>query len=226
MVCLIIGDVERFSIGAMNAESLVLFYFPNLYYSMYGHVETLAREILRGANSVEGVEAKLWQIPETLPPEELVRLRAPPKSDVPIINPFKLPVADGFVFGFPTRLGMMAAQFKAFLDSTQYLWKAQMLAGKPAGIFYSTSCQGVGQETAPFTAITQLVHHGMIFVPIGYTFGPGMFEMKEPKGGSPYGAGTYTGDGSRQPAELELQQAFHQGNHIATIIKKRNEKGE
>lgn len=89
------------------------------------------------------------QIPETLPPEELVRLRAPPKSDVPIINPFKLPVADGFVFGFPTRLGMMAAQFKAFLDSTQYLWKAQMLACKPAGIFYSTSCQGVGQETAP-----------------------------------------------------------------------------
>lgn len=70
------------------------------------------------------------------------------------------------------------------------------------------------------TAITQLVHHGMIFVPIGYTFGAGMFEMEKVKGGSPYGAGTYAGDGSRSPSELELQQAFHQGKYIATIAMK------
>jgi multimeric flavodoxin WrbA len=73
------------------------------------------------------------------------------------------------------------------------------------------------------TAITQLVHHGMIFVPIGYTFGAGMFEMEQVKGGSPYGAGTYAGDGSRQPSELELQQAFHQGKYLATITKKLKE---
>lgn len=47
-----------------------------------------------------------------------------------------------------------------------------------------------------------------------------MFEMEQVKGGSPYGAGTYAGDGSRQPSDLELQQAFHQGKHIATITKK------
>lgn len=70
------------------------------------------------------------------------------------------------------------------------------------------------------TAITQLVHHGMIFVPIGYTFGAGMFEMEKVKGGSPYGAGTYAGDGLRQPSDLELEQAFHQGKYIATITKK------
>ena len=70
------------------------------------------------------------------------------------------------------------------------------------------------------TAITQLAHHGMIFVPIGYTFGSGMFEMQELKGGSPYGAGTYAGDGSRQPTKLELEQAFHQGKYISGIAKK------
>lgn len=70
------------------------------------------------------------------------------------------------------------------------------------------------------TAITQLVHHGIIFVPIGYTFGAGMFEMENVKGGSPYGAGTYAGDGSRQPSKLELEQAFHQGKYIASITKK------
>lgn len=70
------------------------------------------------------------------------------------------------------------------------------------------------------TAITQLVHHGMLFVPIGYSFGAGMFEMENIKGGSPYGAGTLAGDGSRQPSELELQQAFHQGKYFAGIAKK------
>lgn len=47
-----------------------------------------------------------------------------------------------------------------------------------------------------------------------------MFEMEQIKGGSPYGAGTYAGDGTRQPSELELQQAFHQGKYFATIAKK------
>ncbi|KAL2496122.1 NAD(P)H dehydrogenase (quinone) FQR1 [Forsythia ovata] len=191
-----------------------------VYYSMYGHVEKLAEEIKRGAASVEGVEAKLWQVPETLPDEVLTKMGAPSKSDVPIITPSEVAEADGFVFGFPTRFGMMAAQFKAFFDATGGLWRTQQLAGKPAGIFYSTGSQGGGQETTALTAVTQLAHHGMLFVPIGYTFGAGMFDMEKVKGGSPYGAGTYAGDGSRLPSELELQQAFHQGKYIAIITKK------
>lgn len=71
-----------------------------------------------------------------------------------------------------------------------------------------------------WTAITQLAHHGMLFVPLGYTFGSGMFEMDEVKGGSAYGAGTFAGDGTRQPTELELQQAVYQGKYIAEIAKK------
>ncbi|XP_058195057.1 NAD(P)H dehydrogenase (quinone) FQR1-like [Rhododendron vialii] len=191
-----------------------------VYYSMYGHVAKLAEQIQKGAASVEGVEAKLWQVPETLPEEVLGKLGAPPKSDVPIIAPQELDEADGLIFGFPTRYGMMCAQFKAFFDSTGGLWRTQKLAGKPAGIFFSTGSQGGGQETTALTAITQLAHHGMIFVPIGYTFGAGMFEMEKVKGGSPYGAGTYAGDGTRQPSELELEQAFHQGKYMAGIAKK------
>eukprot|EP00249_Psilotum_nudum_P005985 c19374_g2_i1 orf=316-927(-) len=191
-----------------------------IYYSMYGHVERLAEEISKGANSVEGVEATLWQVPETLPEEVLQKMNASPKSEVPVIEPAQLVEADGLIFGFPTRFGMMAAQFKAFLDATGSLWRSQHLAGKPAGIFFSTGSQGGGQETTALTAITQLAHHGMIFVPIGYTFGGGMFEMEQVKGGSPYGAGTYAGDGSRQPSKLELEQAFHQGKYFAGIAKK------
>lgn len=87
------------------------------------------------------------QVPETLNEDALSKMSAPPKSDVPIITPTELAMADGVIFGFPTRFGMMAAQFKAFIDSTGGLWRTQSLAGKPAGIFYSTGSQGGGQET-------------------------------------------------------------------------------
>ncbi|MED6131496.1 hypothetical protein PIB30_010249 [Stylosanthes scabra] len=192
-----------------------------VYYSTYGHVEKLAQEIKKGADSVEGVEATLWQVAETLPQEILEKMRAPPKNtDVPIITPNQLTEADGLLFGFPTRFGMMASQFKAFLDGTGGLWRTQALAGKPAGLFTSTGAQGGGQETTPLTSITQFVHHGMIYVPTGYTLGAGMYELEKVMGGSPYGAGTYAGDGSRQPTELELAHAFHQGKYFAGIAKK------
>ncbi|KAJ3679467.1 hypothetical protein LUZ60_017478 [Juncus effusus] len=148
-----------------------------VYYSMYGHVDKLAQEIQKGASSVEGVEAKLWQVPETLPAEE-------------------------------------------FLDATGGLWQQQKLVGKPAGLFTSTASQGGGQETTLLTAVTQLAHHGMLFVPTCYGSGHGMYEMEKVKGGSPYGAGTLAGQGTRMPSELELEQAFFQGKHIATIAKK------
>lgn len=87
------------------------------------------------------------KVPETLPEEVLGKMGAPPKTDVPVITAQELAEADGILFGFPTRFGMMAAQMKAFFDSTGGLWREQSLAGKPAGIFFSTGTQGGGQET-------------------------------------------------------------------------------
>jgi len=118
-----------------------------VFYSMYGHVEKLAEEIKKGAASVEGVEATLWQVPEILSERVLIKMKAPPRSEVPIIEPHQLADADGLLFGFPTKYGMMAAQFKAFLDATGGLWRTQQLAGKPAGLFCSTGSQNGGQET-------------------------------------------------------------------------------
>ncbi|MED6127546.1 hypothetical protein PIB30_089038 [Stylosanthes scabra] len=192
-----------------------------VYYSLYGHVDTMAREVLKGASAVEGVEATLWRVPEILSDRILEKLKAPPRpDDVMDITPEQLLEADGFIFGFPSRFGMMPSQFKAFFDATSEIWASQALAGKPAGIFWSTGFHGGGQELSALTAITQLAHHGMLFVPLGYTFGNGMFEMDEVKGGSAYGAGTFAGDGTRQPTELELQQAFYQGKYMAEIAKK------
>lgn len=119
-----------------------------VFYSMYGHVESLAKNIKKGVDEVEGVEGVLFRVPETLSYENLLAMKAPIKGDdVPEISADELVKADGLLFGFPTRFGSMSSQMKAFFDSTGGLWREQKLAGVPAGFFVSTGTQGGGQET-------------------------------------------------------------------------------
>ncbi|GAA0142991.1 oxidoreductase [Lithospermum erythrorhizon] len=120
-----------------------------VFYSMYGHVEALAKKMKAAIDSVQGVEATLYRVPETLSDDVLSKMRAPSKDDnIPVMESVAdLAEADGFLFGFPTRFGTMAAQMKAFFDATGKLWKEQKLSGKPAGFFVSTGTQGGGQET-------------------------------------------------------------------------------
>ena len=142
-------DAEADSIQEIVSESnpeVKLIFI--VFYSMYGHVEGLAKRMKKGVVGVEGVEGALYRVPETLPVEVLHQMKAPVKDEaVPEISPAELAAADGFLFGFPTRYGSMAAQMKAFFDSTGQLWKKQELSGKPAGFFVSTGTQGGGQET-------------------------------------------------------------------------------
>lgn len=119
-----------------------------VFYSMYGHIEGLAKRMKKGVDGIEGVEGILYRAPEILAPEVLEQMKVPSKGDeIPVISVDKLVEADGFLFGFPTRYGSMAAQMKAFFDSTGNLWSEQKLAGIPAGFFVSTGTQGGGQET-------------------------------------------------------------------------------
>ncbi|GFR49390.1 hypothetical protein Agub_g11442 [Astrephomene gubernaculifera] len=192
-----------------------------VYYSTYGHIARMAEEFKSALQTVDGVDVKLFQVAETLPAEVLEKMHAPPKSDVPILSPLELPDADAFVFGFPTRFGMMAAQMKNFFDATGMLWQKGALQGKPASLFTSTASQGGGQETTIMTAVTQLAHHGMIYVPAGFCAGGVMFGLGEAKGGSPWGAGALAaGDGSRQPSEAELEAVRAQAKYFGEVAKK------
>ncbi|KAJ6367035.1 hypothetical protein OIU77_003421 [Salix suchowensis] len=220
-------DIASTSLQPTISSKLKIFI---VFYSMYGHVEGLAKRMKKGVDGVEGVEAFLYRVAETLSDDVLIKMKAPEKDvGIPEITAAELVNADGILFGFPTRYGCMAAQMKAFFDSTGQLWKEQKLAGKPAGFFVSTGTQGGGQETtagfrksdmseewALIYNRNQLTHHGMLFVPVGYTFGAGMFKMDSIRGGSPYGAGVYAGDGSREANETELAFAEHQGTPTPT----------
>lgn len=44
--------------------------------------------------------------------------------------------------------------------------------------------------------------------------------MDSLRGGSPYGSGVLSGDGTRNPTETEVALAEHHGKYMATIVKK------
>jgi len=185
-------------------------------HSVWGHITQLGAAFIKGVKSVAGVDAKHYQIQETLPAEVLKMMHAAPKDEsVPVIKPDDLPNADGIAWGMGTRFGGVNASVRGLWDNTGKQWGTGALVGKPTTVFFSTAQQGGGQEETPFTAMPFFVHHGMIYVPIGYSH-KGMMNMTETRGGSPWGAGTFSnGDGSRQPSKLELEVAEHHGKLFA-----------
>lgn len=191
-----------------------------IYYSLYGHVKQLADQIARGIVAAGG-HPVLLRVAETLPAEVLEKMHAPPAdATVPIASADDLAHADGILLGFPTRFGTVPAQVKALLDSTGGLWQKGALMGKPVGCFFSTATQAGGQETTALSLLPFCVHHGMLFVPIGYSNNL-LFDMTAIHGGSPYGSGTMAGaNGSRQPSDLELKLAEHQGSYFTAIVSK------
>ncbi|KAJ2092347.1 hypothetical protein IW140_000767 [Coemansia sp. RSA 1813] len=188
-------------------------------YSTYGHINKVAESIVKGLQK-SGVEVGRYQIAETLSDEVLGMMHAPPKADIPVIDANKLAEADGYMFGFPTRFGTAPAQVKSLLDSTGAIWQKQSLAGKPTGFFFSTGSQHGGQESTILTTLPFLAHHGLLYVPLGFSH-PNLFDNSEVVGGSAWGAGTVAnGDGSRMPTEKELVIAEVQGEKFGAIAAK------
>jgi NAD(P)H dehydrogenase (quinone) len=190
-----------------------------LYYSTYGHIETMANAIAEGARSVDGVEVTLKRVPETMPPDVAAKAGAKLDQSAPVATPAELADYDAIIFGTPTRFGNMAAQMRNFLDQTGGLWMQGALIGKVGSVFTSTGTGG-GNESTILTTIPTLLHHGMIYVGLPYS-APELTDISEVRGGSPYGAATIAGaDGSRQPSEKELSLARFQGKHVAGIAAK------
>lgn len=190
-----------------------------LYYSSYGHIETMAGAVAEGVREA-GAEATVKRVPEIVP--EAAARQAGIKLDqtAPIATVDELPEYDAIVFGTPTRFGNMTAQMRNFLDQTGGLWVKGALIGKVGSVFTSSATQHGGQESTILTFIPTLMHHGMVVVGLPYSF-QGQMGLEEIKGGSPYGASTIAGgDGSRQPSAIELDGARFQGRHVAQIAAK------
>jgi len=188
-----------------------------LYYSMYGHIETMARAVAEGAGEHGDSEVHVKRVPELLPEEQAQQLGAKLDQPAPIATVDELPDYDALIFGTPTRFGNMAAQMRNFLDQTGSHWFQGTLIGKVGSVFTSTASQHGGQETTLTSFHTTLLHQGLVIVGVPYSCQE-LLNMDEISGGTPYGATTMTrGDGSRQPSENELAIARFQGRHVADV---------
>jgi NAD(P)H dehydrogenase (quinone) len=187
-----------------------------LYYSAYGHIETMAQAVAEGAR-LAGAEVTIKRVPELVPEEAARNAGMKLEQAAPVATVDELPQYDGIIFGTPTRFGNMAAQMRNFLDQTGKHWMSGALIGKVGSVFASTASQHGGQETTITSFHTTLLHQGMIIVGLPYA-AKELLNMKEITGGTPYGATTLSDiDGSRQPTENELAGARFQGRHVAQI---------
>ncbi len=190
-----------------------------LYYSSYGHIETMAQAVAEGARAA-GAEAAVKRVPELVPAEVAEKAGFKLDQAAPVATVEELADYDAIVFGTPTRFGNMTAQMRNFLDQTGGLWAKGALIGKVGSVFTSSATQHGGQESTILTFIPTLMHHGMVVVGLPYSFA-GQSGLDEIKGGSPYGASTIAAaDGSRQPSAVELEGARFQGRHVAGIAAK------
>ena len=191
-----------------------------LYYSMYGHIETMANAVAEGARGVAGTEVSIKRVPELMPEEVARKAGAKLDQAAPVATVDELPTYDAIIFGTPTRFGNMCAQMRNFFDQTGGLWMKGALIGKVGSVFTSTGTQHGGQETTITSVHSTLLHQGMVIVGVPYSCAE-LTNMGEITGGSPYGAGTLAGaDGQRQPTENELKIARFQGKHVAEIATK------
>jgi len=190
-----------------------------LYYSSYGHIETMAKAVAEGAREA-GAQVDIKRVPETAPLEVAKAAHFKLDQEAPVATVADLENYDAIIVGVGTRFGRLASQMAAFWDQAGGLWARGALHGKVGGAFTSTATQHGGQETTLFSVITSLLHFGMTVVGLDYGHA-GQMTLDEITGGSPYGASTITGgDGSRQPSENELTGARYQGRKIAeTAIK-------
>lgn len=187
-----------------------------LYYSSYGHIEAMADAVAEGARSA-GVLVDVKRVPETAPLEIARRANFKLDQRAPIAQIEDLAEYDAILIGCGTRFGRMASQMAAFLDQAGGLWARGALNGKLGGAFTSTASQHGGQETTLFSIITNLMHLGLTIVGLDYGF-QGQMGVDEVRGGAPYGATTVaSSDGSRWPAEHELDGARYQGRRIADL---------
>ena len=190
-----------------------------LYYSSYGHMETMAQAVAEGARSA-GATVDVKRVPETVPVDVAKSAHFKLDQPAPVASVAELENYDAIIVGCPTRFGRLASQMASFLDQAGGLWARGALNGKVGAVFTSTATQHGGQEATLFSGIANLLHFGMVIVGLPYSF-QGQMADTEVVGGSPYGATTIAGgQGQRQPGAIDLDGARYQGKLVAETAKK------
>ncbi|CAN5225547.1 NAD(P)H:quinone oxidoreductase [soil metagenome] len=187
-----------------------------LYYSRYGAVAEMAQYIARGVEEVADMTARLRTVSPISATSEAIDPPVP-TSGAPYASLDDLKECSGLILGSPTRFGNMAAALKYFLDGTGALWLSGTLAGKPAGVFSSTSSLHGGQESTLLSMMLPLLHHGALIMGLPYTESD---LLTTTTGGTPYGATHLAGINNKNPlSEEEKRLCKALGKRVAEVAK-------
>ncbi|MEM6483982.1 MAG: NAD(P)H:quinone oxidoreductase [Pseudomonadota bacterium] len=184
-----------------------------LFYSRGGAVAGMARQVVRGAESIAGTEVRLRTVPPVSALCEATQ-ESVPDTGPPYCSMEDLRGCNALALGSPTRFGNMAAPLKYFLDQTSELWLSGSLIDKPAGVFTSTSSLHGGQESTLLTMALPLLHHGMFLVGLPYSEA-GL--MSTASGGTPYGPSHWNESNQRDLDERESDLCQALGRRLAAV---------
>ncbi|MDJ0906542.1 MAG: NAD(P)H:quinone oxidoreductase [Woeseiaceae bacterium] len=187
-----------------------------LYFSRAGSTEQLAREVCRGVDAVAGMAARLRTVPTVSAVPEATEAEVP-EAGPPYATTQDLVECAGVVMGSPTRFGNMDASLKYFIDNTVNEWMSAACAGKPFGLFTSTSSLHGGQESTLLSMALPLIHHGMIYVGIPWTE---QALSTTTTGGTPYGASHVSWSREHDLSDDERELARALGKRVAEVAAK------
>lgn len=186
-------------------------YILILYYSRYGSVANMARELARGVEMMPGISARIRTVPAVSPEIQAVAPAIP--DDGPLYcEQDDLRHCAGLLLGSPTRFGNMAAPLKYFIDQSSDIWLSGDLIGKPAAVFTSTSTLHGGQESTLFTMMLPLLHQGMLLM--GIPFSEAALHHTQ-TGGTPYGASHVAANSNSQLSDDEKALCRALGKRMA-----------
>jgi multimeric flavodoxin WrbA len=187
----------------MNNEASVAV----VYHSVTGTTAQLAEAVLRGAAEIDGIRALPVRIDAA--DIEQGRYRNSDAMDA-------LGEADALIFGSPTFMGCVSAQFKAFADATSDFWFQRRWAGKlAAGFTVGNNPSGDQLSTIQYLAILAN-QHGMLWVGIDL---PGGFDPDgRNRQGAQSGLIAYAPDGALSGTDVAT--AHYLGSRVATYARR------
>ena len=120
-----------------------------VYHSGYGHTQAVADAVAAGAQAVAGVKATLIPVGEAEGREA------------------ELDAADAIIFGSPTYMGGVSADFAKFKDWTSKKWMARSWQDKLAAGFTVSASWGGDKQNTLYQLLTLAQQHGMVWVGLG-----------------------------------------------------------
>ena len=120
-----------------------------VYHSGYGHTKVQAEAVRDGVDQNNDAQSDLVSTDE---------LQG---------NLARLADADAIIFGSPTYMGGVSAQFKAFMDESSSVWMEQGWKNKIAAGFTNSSSRNGDKQNTLLDLSVYAAQHGMIWVGLG-----------------------------------------------------------